>query len=296
MRSGRRYTGSAGLALGACFVLLLGCSKDEPITAPEPVDETAAVKAAWVASGFASPELYTAGTVTLSAPGPPGDMRAHEFRHVEQRRDTVWSCEFSEPDANGKPLRAEGSMCFYIKQDFLLAVIDEYGDRVEVRKPFPNEDLDREFIFRRERADLPWHLDSLGVSFMQSDDKMFCDICHTKLLSLRVVTPGLDSSLATGPNELRRAGAMPRIPPGAPLQIETTTEQLGDFVFVRNGGEWSRLPATGPRSFAGTVLARPGFNVLSVQVMTDSSLVAVGQHYSEYTLSMEYVGGGYAPP
>src|SRR5262245_9270900 len=292
----RRHAGSAGLALGTCGVLLLACSKEDSITAPEPIDEGAVVKAAWVASGFASPELFTAGTVTLSAPGPPGDMRAYAFRRVEHHRDTSWTYHFSEPDARGKPLRAEGSLCFYVKADFVLFVTDASGAQVEVPKPLGNEDLDREFIFRRARADLPWRLDSLSVSLMLSDDKTFCDICSTKLLSLRIVAPGLDASLATGLHELRRAGAMPQVPLDAPLRIETTTEQLGDVVFVRNGGEWSRLPATGPKSFAGSVPARPGFNVLSVQVMTDSSLVAVGQHYTEYTLSMEYVGGGYAPP
>src|SRR5262245_29286705 len=271
MSLGRRFAEAAWIALGTCCVLVLACSKDHSATAPEPpageADQTVAVKEAWITSGFASPELYTTGTVTLSAPGPPGDMHAFAFRRIEHRRDSIWVCTLSEPDAQGRPLRAQGSLCFYIKQDFLLFVTDENGAQVAITKPDANEDLDREFIIRRDRADLPWHVDSLTASLMLSDDKTSCDLCHTRFVTLRVSGTGVDTSLGIELHEPRRA-PIPQVPLGAPLRIQAISEQLGDVVFVRNGGEWSRLPAIGPRLFDGTVPARPGFNVLSVQAMT----------------------------
>src|SRR5262245_34867371 len=121
MAVGRCNAGYARAALlaGLAATFVLACSRHEFVTAPgPPVDEIPALQAALVASGFASPELFPAGTVTLSAPGPPGDARAYAFQRVEHVRDTVWQWTLSEPDARGRPLRAEGSLCFYVKSDF----------------------------------------------------------------------------------------------------------------------------------------------------------------------------------
>ena len=72
--------------------------------------------------------------------------------------------------------------------------------------------------------------------------------------------------------------------------IVASSKQPGDAMFVDNGGEWTRLDATGSSTFAGDVMPHAGFTHLAVQAMTDSSLVAVGEHFSQLTWIMEYEG------
>ena len=291
MHEGRRHTSHAwrvSAALGAvCVVLLVTACARHSATAPAPPDETPALERALAASGFASANLYPAGTMILGPPGPPGDARAYAFRHVEHRKDAGLSWQISEPDAGGRPLRAEAYMCWYVKTDFFLFVTDLYGAPVAIGKPRPNEDADRSYVFRRDSARSPWRLDSLTIGESLSDDKIACPTCHTELVSVRVIAPGLDTLLA---RHLHPFTGAPRIALGTPLHIVASSKQPGDAMFVDNGGEWTRLDATGPSTFAGDVMPHAGFTHLAVQAMTDSSLVAVGEHFSQFTWIMEYEG------
>src|SRR5262249_11891685 len=155
----------AALGAAAALLVVLACAKHDAATAPgppPPIDEAAPLDSAVAASGFNSEQLWPAGTMILSPPGPPGDLRAYTFQHVVHRMDKEAGWRFSEPGPDGRPLRASGGMCWYVKADFLLFVTNAAGVQVAVPKPFANEDLDREFVFRRARSSEPWQLDSLS--------------------------------------------------------------------------------------------------------------------------------------
>ena len=289
-------TSSRYAALAGCALLLsLACAHHDPVTAPTPVvDEIPELQSALAGTGFITSDRFTTGTVFLSDPGPPGDPHACAFRRVEHRRDTVSGWTLSEPGPDGRPLRALRNYCFYVKSSFQLLVTDATGAKVWITKPRGDEDLDREFLLRRETSASPWHLDTLTVGLQLNDDKLACSNCHTELVSVRITAPGLDTLLVQ-PNYLIPFPGLPQVPLGVPIHVEATSTVANDLVFVDNGGEWTRLDSTGPHSFAGDVFPHAGLTALAVQAITDSSLVTVGEHYSEFTFIFEYVGGAAAP-